>query len=77
MMNTRLTPERLSELERDALSVIKHKGRYAPYMLINSNELISMIAEIRELRLLAHPDSLTAAYMAGAADTKNSETEPK
>lgn len=61
----RLTPERLSELEMDALSTIKYKGRYAPYMLINSNELLSMIAEIRELRKELDPEALVVAYMAG------------
>lgn len=66
----RLTPERLSELESDALSTIKYKGRYVPYMLINSTELLSMITEIRNLRKEVDPEALVAAFMAGAESNK-------
>lgn len=63
-----LSLEKLAALEQDAKSSLSHKSKTQRYILAKPEDILAMIIEIRELRKMADPQALTAAYMAGAHD---------
>lgn len=60
-----LTDKALDELECRAKECLSHKQKQAHYMLARPEIILSMIDEIRDLRKLADPQALTAAYFLG------------
>lgn len=70
LISDRLSLAELEKLESGAKQGLRNNKRRPHYMLVNAEYLVAMIAEIKELRLLAHPDSLTLAYMAGVTDAR-------
>lgn len=67
MISNKISDAELSILENDARSALNaNKNSKKPaYVLISPENIIIMAEEIRELRKLADPQALTAAFMAG------------
>lgn len=70
LISDRLSLAVLDRLESEAKQGLSTNIKRPHYMLINAEYLVAMIAEIKKLRLLAQPDTLTLAYMAGMADAR-------
>lgn len=72
MTSNKISDAELSILEngaRGALEANKNSKKPA-YVLIRPENIIFMADEIRELRKLADPQALTAAFMAGVESNK-------
>lgn len=68
MAKAKLSGKRLEHYQKRATKLLISSYRRRHSMLVDADELLSMIAEIMELRAIADPQALTAAYMLGAAD---------
>lgn len=66
----RLSFVELDKLENRATAILLQSQKMAQYLLVKPEDILAMVEEIKELRLLAHPDALTAAYMAGTEDAR-------
>lgn len=72
MISNKISDAELSILENDARSALNanKNSKKSAYILIRPENIILMAEKIRELRKLADPQALTAAFMAGAENNK-------
>lgn len=71
----KINSQRLAELESRAKASLSHKDNLQHYVIVMPEDILALVAEIRELRALADPQALTAAFMAGAAGNKGGKHE--
>lgn len=65
-----IADKKLVELENRARTSLSHKDKLQRFILVRPEEILAMAAEIRDLRVLADPQALTEAFMAGASGNK-------